>query len=282
MIGAVLAGPEPISAKDKNPIVEVPTTCDPRWYVSVGGNAEFNFGGNNFNNGAHEHFAIPQTADIDVDLQSHDYNDVYNNPFYSIEGELGYVLTRHIELFGTFRYSASPGSDWTSGSTVFIDVPQNFTGTFPVRSKFGDFNSYGGELGFRYFFLPKETRLRPYFSLSGGASYVSSINVQTHADASSVGGPSDVTVFKGAFFDDSWVGTGAALLGLEYSMNCHWVLGLNAGVRYQSELQDSDRDLNRFNNGGTAPFDISFINKLNDNAGDRWSVPITGYIKFRF
>jgi hypothetical protein len=278
---SALAGPEPIqdNSKDKA-IQEIAPVCDPRWYISIGGDAEINFGGNHFNKGADRDFSFGNLGTASVDIDSHDYNDVYNNPFYSIEAEFGYVLTRHIELFSTFRYVGSTGSDRTDGSSVTINLLRNINGTFPLHSDFGDFHSYGGEVGIRYFFLPKESRLRPYISLSGGVSHVDSINVTTRADFSSVGGPSNTVIFKGGFFDDTWVGTGSALLGLEYRVTCHWTLGMNAGVRYQSELDDNDRDLSRISNPGGV--DLSFLKGLNNNAGDRWSAPVTGYVKFRF
>jgi hypothetical protein len=57
---------------------------------------------------------------------------------------------------------------------------------------------------------------------------------------------------------------------------------MNAGVRYQSELSDDDHDLNRVINQAAGVVDLSFLRRLNDNAGDRWTVPVTGYLKFRF
>ncbi len=281
-----LAGPEPLqaSSKDKE-IQEIAPACNPRWYISIGGDAEVNFGGNDFARGESRTFSVPRIATVDVDIASQDYNEVYDNPFYSIEGEFGYVLTRHIELFGTFRYSASAGTELATGSRVFVDVPNVFTGNFPFSTSFGNYRSYGGEVGLRYFFLSSEKRFRPYISLSGGVSHVDSIGFETHADVSSVGGPADITLLRGTFYNDSWVGTGSALFGLEYRVTCHWTFGVNAGVHYVSQLDPNDGALNRIANAGGGmggPFDLSFVNKVNDNAGDRWTVPVTGYVKFRF
>src|ERR1035437_2809698 len=169
------AGPEPIqtSAKDKE-IQEIVPVCDPRWYVSLGGNADINFGGTDFNNAAHRAFSAPNGGTVDIDINSHDYNDVYDNPFYSIEGEVGYVLTSHIELFGTFRYTGSAGSDRVTGSNVFVDIPRIVTGNIPLSTSFDDYSAEGGEIGVRYFFVSKEKRWRPYVSLSGGVPHVDS------------------------------------------------------------------------------------------------------------
>ena len=282
-LSSVIAGPEalPDRSKDKVQMIEAPPPCDPRWYFSIGGNAEFNFGSGDFVNGESETFDAGGAL-FDVEIDSADYSDVYDQPFYSVEAEFGYVLTRHIEVFGQFKYSASIGTDRTEGSSVFFDIPGIGTGDIPIHSRFEDFESYGGQLGIRYFFLSKEAKLRPYVSLAAGATYVPSINVHTTADTTILGGPSDFEVFSGRFYDDSWVFTGTALLGLEYSFTCHFALGINGGVSYQTELDDDDSDLEEAIVAGN-PFgiDASFVTHLN-NGGDRWYAPVSVYAKFRF
>ena len=280
---SILAGPEPLPdhSKDKVQMVEQPTVCDPKWYISIGGNAEFDFGGSDFVNGTSESFDLG-LAFFDAQIESQDYTDVYDQPFYSIEGEVGYVVTPHIEVFGQFKYSGSPGSDRTSGSEVFFDIIGIGSGSIPLTSRFDDYESYGGQLGFRYFFLSKEARIRPYVSLAGGVTHVDSIGVATHADVSSLGGPSDLSIFEGAFFDESWVASGSALLGLEFRVTCHWAVGVNGGVRYETELEDDDHDLDDLISADPFGLDLTFLKKTNNDVGDRWYCPVTGYVKFRF
>src|SRR6202035_4300766 len=103
---------------------------------------------------------LPTTAAI----RSHDWNDAYDSA-WRIQGEIGYVLTRHLEVFGLFRYEHAEGDGRTSGSHVIINDAPIFFEDVPLNTKFDDYNSYGGELGFRYFFRAKEAALRPYVSI---------------------------------------------------------------------------------------------------------------------
>src|SRR5262249_15909196 len=130
--------------------------------------------------------------------------------------------------------------------------------------RFDDYNSYGFQLGVRYFFLPKTSRLRPYVSIAGGASHVDSIGVDTAAE------PSNIVISRSHFFDDSWVGTVTGLVGVEYSLSCHFGVGINAGVGYSSPLSEDDSDVQ------------DPVSKVNDDAGDRVYFPVAVYAKIRF
>jgi hypothetical protein len=159
---------------------------------------------------------------------------------------------------------------------------------FPISSKWDDYTAYGGELGLRCFFFSKQARFRPYFQVSGGATHVDKINIRTFLDESAIGGPSDLEVFRGGFFDDSLVWTTSGQVGAEFSLNCHWVIGVQGGIRYESILEDNDRDLNRdsfttsFPIIGSVTVPFRFANGTNDNSGDRLVGTVTGYVKFRF
>src|SRR5438309_202217 len=94
----------------------------------------------------------------------------------------------------------------------------------------------GGELGLRYFFFSKEMsqpwRIRPYISVAGGATHVDHIGDALYQ--SSNGFYSYAPFIKGRLYNDSWVGTGAFLVGAEVPLSCHWLVGLDAGIRYAS------------------------------------------------
>lgn len=283
--GSVLAGPEqmPVSSKDKEVQMEqAAAVCDPRWYFSIGGGIDVDLGSRDLNQALEPNYF--NNTLTTAYINEHDWDDVYDNA-WRIQGEFGYALTQHLEVFALFKYAHADADDRTRGSHAdFLIVPPPTV--FPISSEFDDYNSWGGELGFRFFFLPREARWRPYIALSGGATHTDSIGIATHVDFSADGGPSDFVAYGGGFFDESWVGTGAAVLGMEYALNCHWTLGVNAGVRYESSLDDDDSDFTsdaiRFPGSGGVTFDGDFLRPSNNDAGDRFYCPVTGYVKFRF
>jgi hypothetical protein len=281
LIQTVVAGPERIdNSKDKF-VAPVPV-CDPRWYISIGGSTDFPLG--NFSDGV--------TADINgeatLDVLSRDWDDVYSN-WWDVRAEVGYVLTNHIELFGTFQYTHAE-SKIVTGSVLDFG---NFD--FEFVSQYGDYNSYGGELGLRYFFTDKEARIRPYVSISGGATFVDSIGLR--ADTEIFG--TNVTAYDGPFYDDSIVGTVTGLIGIEFQViPCKFSVGVDAGVRWQSQLDGDDSGFEDFattmgnalstrgtNGKGQNTFQSDLttaLSKLNNGDDNHFSIPVTVYAKFRF
>ncbi|MEY2480391.1 MAG: hypothetical protein QOI04_1318 [Verrucomicrobiota bacterium] len=265
LITSSFAGPESLRDNSKDKMVQaVEPTCDPRWYISIGGGVDFNQG--EFSNG------LVTTAGLtDLDIKSRDWNDVYNN-FFRGQVEVGYVLTNHIELFAQFRYT-SASSNLVHGSTASLFG----ISTREYFSEWSDYNSWGGDVGVRYFFLGKQAKIRPYISLAGGAAWVDSIRL--HATQSSpffVGGQ-PFTIYDGGFYDETTVWSGAAMLGVEFNVTCHVAVGIESGVRYESTLDGNDRD---FNADPLAA--INALAALNNDNGDRLSVPVTVYAKLRF
>ena len=269
------AGPEPIPdySKGKEQIVEqkAPPECD--WYVSIGGGADFDFGSTEFNRSRDISGVFGQAL---LRVVSQDFDDVYNTNFYHIQGEVGYAVSPHVELFGTFNYQAAD-SRTTTGDQLFL-IPVFL---IDVRSEWSDYTSYGGQLGVRYFFLSRQARFRPYISLAGGATRVEPINVKI--TAINGGGPISAgdVLFSGDFYGTSTVATGSALAGIEVGITRCFAIGAEAGVRYESKLAEDDTDLDRFT---FLPQRFVFpdLHKVNDNAGDRLYCPVTLYAKIRF
>ena len=187
ILAPALAGPEalPDYSKGKNVMEQAAPVCDPRWYISIGGGIDVDLGGTNISHGFTEDFVVDTIfgpAPARAEVKSHDWSDVYDDA-WRIQGEIGYVLTRHIELFGLFKYAHADSTSRTTGSRIFVDT-DGFLGVleFPLTTEFEDYTSWGGELGFRYFLCSKESHIRPYLALSGGATHVDSINIETRAD----------------------------------------------------------------------------------------------------
>ena len=298
-----LAGPEAISSKDKNPIVEVPTECNPRWYFSFGSGTEFD-GGNDFSNGLEEFTDFEGGLFFtELRVKSRSYDDIYKN-WINLNAEFGYAITRHIDVFAKLNY-AQADSQTLVGSELILDSPLNpfpFALAFPFTSNFDNYQSWGGELGFRFYFTSPESRIRPYISLAGGANFVDEIDLRVKTDFLTF----DFEVYDGPFYDDSVVWTGSALFGVEYQViPCRFSVGTNVGVRYNSELDSDDSGFSSDSsseptpmsgvgqfvhdqlgaNGSSEDFEsalLSLLSPLNNDGGERWSLPVSVYAKFRF
>lgn len=275
--GSAYAGSADYS-KDKA-IVQPAPVCDPRWYISIGGGLDLDYQATNFVNGTNfEPYAGNPTDQIR--LGGHTYDSVFGDTLYRIQGELGYVLNDHIELFGLFKYAGGYGD-------TFGDIDYETSSSYPIKTYFGEYRSWGGELGLRWFFFPKQNEawhVRPYVSISGGATFVQSISVDSEY---SYGTNSYLPAFKGNLYDDSIVGTGALMIGLEVPINCHWSFGVEGGVRYESKLDSTDVIRRTFGYYDTNPallgsYNVSANAANYNDAGDRLYFPANIYLKFRF
>ena len=288
-LNSSFAGPEPIDSSKDKVVMAPPPVCDPRWYISIGGSVDPDLG-SDFSNGFQETFIFDDDDDdtVDVDIVARDWDDLYND-WWNVRAEVGYALTNHIELFGKFEYTRAE-SQIVIGDTVFID-PNSFPGPYDLEfvSQWGDYESWGGELGIRYFFLNKEAAIRPYVSVSGGVAFVDAIGLR--ADSELFG--DNITFYEGPFYDDSVVPTVSALLGVEFKVLCNFYVGVDAGVKWTGELDgdDSGFESSSVNGMGTnSSGNFGFIQSviieelhvLNDNGADRLSFPVTVYGKFRF
>jgi hypothetical protein len=273
--GSIYAGDY---SKDKA-IVQPAPVCDPRWYISIGGGIDLDYQATDFVSGSSFE---PEGNPIDhQDYATRSYDDVFGDTLYRIQGEIGYVLNDRIELFALFKYAGGYAKQY-----VDRDVEDDFAYAIFVYPS--DYRSWGGELGVRWFFLPKTTEpwhVRPYVSISGGATYVESISVDAEYgyDTSALYLPA----FHGNLYDSSIVGTGALMLGLEVPINCHWSFGVEGGVRYESKLDGTDVIRRTFTWYDNNPAVIGTHNVVGNpenynSAGDRLYFPANIYLKFRF
>jgi hypothetical protein len=274
----VSAGPEHVESKDK--MVAAPAPCDPRWYFSLGGSVDFPIG--EFSEGVE---GADISGDADLDVLSRDWDDVYAN-WWNVQGEIGYVLTDRIELFGNFRYTHAEAKILTGDVLDFGNFDLEFV------NQFGDYDAWGGELGVRYFFLDKQARIRPYVAISGGATFVNAIGLRAETEVFGT----NIVAYDGPFYDDSVVGTAAAVLGVEFQViPCKFSVGIDAGVRWQSELEDNDSGFEDFEtsspaaaatrgDGRGSSFQEALVEELShlNDGGSHFTIPVTIYAKFRF
>ena len=265
-----LAGPEPIADSSKEtPVIAQKEVVECKWYVEIGGGADFEFGDTQFNRG---HSLNTFFREVTLDFDAHNFDDVYDTP-YHIKGEVGYAVSDYVEFFGNFSYSAADGGSTSGGHFGFFSSDLSF------KDEWGDYTSYGGQLGLRFFFLSRQSHFRPFISLAGGASHVDSIGLKMKATSDFGPFLAGDTIFDGSFYGDSTVATASILAGLEFNFTHCFAIGADAGATWQSKLSGDDGDLEKFD---FLRFNLSGIHKLNDNAGDRLYCPVNFYAKFYF
>lgn len=269
-LGRICAGPQTYTdtSKDKQ-IIQEKHIEECKWYVSVGGGADFDFDSTDF---VRDRSLSTFFEEVTLDFHSHSFNDVFDTPWH-LEAEVGYALDSHWEIFGKFKYSQAEGGSTDGGAFTFFAEP------IPFRDQWDDYTSYGGQIGIRYFFFSRESRFRPFLSLSGGASHVDSIGLKMVATTDTSLFDAGDVIYDGSFYGGSTVATGTALAGLEVNVARCFAIGVDGGVTYESKLTEHDGDLDKFDFDG---FTFSDSHKLNDNAGDRLYFPVNFYAKLRF
>jgi len=199
-------------------------------------------------------------ANNNRDFNSVSLGDAYRT---GVRAELGgsYALAPNTKatLIGHYEYADDQGI-------------QNF-GTVGGRELTGalsDYKEYGAELGLRQYFSPMGApivkSIRPYVEGRAGVARVSDIGLKDSRI--------DGAAFSGAeipLYDDSWVGTGAGLIGVETPLTKYTTIGLETGIRYQSGLDSNNSVLSAG----------SPLGGLNNNRG-RYSIPVTLRGRYRF
>ncbi len=289
---------------DKNPPILEQAAPQPRWYFSLGAGTDFDLD-SAFVNGVDEDFnnVLPFNAATapggifipgkgpdgsgNLHIRNRDFHDAYDD-LIRINAELGYRINDYWEVFLLFKYTHADANT-LSGSSLTIDFDEDDGGfpfpggdlRFDFVSRFDDYDAYGGEIGARFFFFQPESRIRPYISVQGGATYVEQIDANVWVLNPFIG--DEVEGGLGAldidFYSASVVGTVAGLFGAEFKVTERFSITADIGLRYYMELCDDDDDLNDFSEGG-APFglDLESVN----NEGYRLAIPVTISAKFRF
>jgi hypothetical protein len=133
-------------------------------------------------------------------------------------------------------------------------------GGLPLQAKFSDYQGWGIDAGYRYFFAT-ERRPKPFVGGSFGFQRVQDITI----------GLSSATfnVNEVPFYDDSWVATWRAGGGFLMDFNERIGLQVTVDLKYSGVLSDQSGI-------GTVGFE-----RIND-VGNRWTFPIMAgaYVKF--
>lgn len=216
-----------------------------QWSVTVSGGAMIPAGGNFHEGGQGLVLGLPTT------VQSRTSRDVYDIG-YGWRGGLGYGVSRRVELFGDVTWGRASASQLRVGDVAGLDL----------FASFDDYRAWGMEGGMRLHFTT-EARVRPFMSALVGFNRISRIPGTFSVPAAGV------TLFDTPFYDSSTVPTLGAGLGFLVDVSPRVSVGMDAGLRYHTKLTD----LNGL--AGTG------LETLND-AGSRWSAPISGIMRVRF
>jgi hypothetical protein len=216
-----------------------------RWSVTFTGGVSVPAGGEFHEGGRGAVLGLATTVEAKKN------RDVYD-PGVGWRAGVGYGVSRHVELFGTFAWERASSSELSVGHVASLDL----------RASFGDYTSYGVDAGLRYHLAPGG-RVNPYVAALAGFRRVDAIPGTFSVPAAGV------TLEDTPFFDDSTVPVVGGDVGVLFAVSPSVSLGVEGGVRYHTDLSELE------GLAGTG------LENLND-AGSRWSVPITGVLRFSF
>lgn len=215
------------------------------WSVTFSGGAAMPAGGE-FHEGGRG-----TVLGLATNVQSKSNSDVFD-PGFGWRAGVGYGVTPRIEIFGDFAWKRADASELSVGDVASLDL----------RAAFDDYRSYGMDAGMRFHFAP-DAPLNVYLSALGGFRRVEAI-----AGTFSVPG-AGVTLTDVPFFDDSTVPVVGGDLGVLFAVSPRVRIGVEGGLRYHSDLSEIE------GLAGTG------LENLND-AGNRWSVPVSGVVRVGF
>jgi hypothetical protein len=216
-----------------------------RWSVAFTGGAALPTGGEFHEGGRGTVLGLPTS----VDAKKTD--DIFD-PGIGWRAGVGYGVSRNVEVFGDFVWGRAEASELSVGNVASLDL----------RAVFADYTSYGMDGGMRYHFVPG-ARVAPYVSALAGFRRVEAIPGTFSVPAAGV------TLRDTPFFDDSTVPVFGGDVGVLFGVSPRVSLGVETGVRYHTDLSEIE------GLAGTG------LENLND-AGSRWSVPISGVVRFGF
>jgi hypothetical protein len=216
-----------------------------RFSVSLQGGTDIELSGNVHEGGSGIVLALPTT------VEARSFSDVYD-PSVRGQASIGYGIGPRSEVFLRGSYYRTSSNALQVGTVAGL----------VLNADFADYKEWGGELGYRYYFMADQP-FKPYMSLAAGLRSISELPSTFSVPAAGV-------VLSGVpFYDKSTVAVFGGDLGFSYDVSENVGLGIEAGLRYQSGPSDLD---------GLAGTGLEPIN----DAGSRWSVPLLATVTFRF
>lgn len=216
-----------------------------QWSMTLSGGAQLPMGGEFHQGGQGLVLGLP------TNVQSKGTRDIYDTG-YGWRAGLGYGVGRAVELFGEFTWGRASASELRVGNVAGLDL----------LAQFDDYQSYGMEGGMRLHFAPN-AGVQPYMTAVAGFKRISRIPGTFSVPAAGV------TLSETPFYDASVVPVVGTSLGLLFDVSPRVGLGVEGGLRYHTTLAELE------GLAGTG------LENLND-AGSRWSAPVSAVMRVRF
>jgi opacity protein-like surface antigen len=205
-------------------------------------------------------------VNAELRIQARSFEDIYGEAAtFGVEGAYG--LGGGLELIGALRTIQADEGQVQVGQAF---VPA-LSASLPVIGRFGEFQALSLEGGLRQHF-DMGSGFTPYLGARVGVTQVDAIRASfTVPVPAGVGAePNDIVLNAVRFYDDSTAFTLGLDVGANFELAPGFNVGVETGLRYQSSLEDDDRDI-----GGLG------LASINDE-GDRLFVPLTVKAAFRF
>jgi hypothetical protein len=237
-----------------------------RYYLSSEGGVSFTIGGgssefiNRMRSDASLKLAgISITATLSND--SFDFDDVFKTP--KVFGlSLGYGVTDSTELFSRIQSTLADAEPFdiaqikVAGTWDGVAVSAGET----LAAEFNDYKEWACTIGARHY-IGRDEKFSPFISIEGGVGHVEEIELDILMSAGSIKNIS--------FYSDSWIPKISTGVGISYEINKDASFTVESGVGYQGQLNADDADW-------------AYLYKDINNAGERWSVPLTFGFKIRW
>ena len=221
------------------------TGIEGRWGATFSVGANMPAGGEFHEGGTGRVLGLPTT------VESKSTGDIFDTGVAWRAG-VGYGVSPNMEVFGEFAWARASASEISVGDVATLDL----------RAAFDDYTAYGVNGGVRYHFSPG-ARVNPYVAGLFGIQRVDAISGTFSVPAAGV------TLADTPFYDDSVVPVFGGDVGVLFAVAPKVSVGVEGGVRFHTGLSELE------GLAGTG------LENLND-AGSRWSVPISGVIRFGF
>lgn len=223
-----------------------------RWNLEAAAGAEFIVGGTGLT--GDDVPVVPGVAATDQSM-----SDLFDTGMrYELGGSYAMSPNRKVTLMGS--YAKADGKAADIGTIGGAAVTGNLT----------DYERYGIEAGLRQYFMPSRAPIvksvRPYVEARVGAARVSAISLENAIQAGAAVNGGTVPLYE-----ETWVPTGAGLVGIEAPIFKRATLALESGIRY-SGAPNSDES---FLGVGHS------LNEIN-NGGSSWTVPVMLRGRYRF
>ncbi len=216
------------------------------WSVSFDAGSQVALSGDAHTSGSGQVLSLPTS------VSAKSYGDVYGQGFYWAAG-LGYGVGERGELRVQGAYTANAADPLQVGTV----------GGLPLLARFDDYKAFAMDFGYRYYLRPRERRMRPFFGGSAGFTRVDAIRGSFTVPAAGVSLPNV------DFYNASTVPSFSASGGVQFGFSSRLLFQALTDFRWHANLDDQDGLV------GTG------LEPLND-AGRRWTMPVTGGITVRF